>query len=451
MEWLNLDISTLRTMAVAVAASASCAIIGCFLVIRGMSLLGDAISHAVLPGIVVAFLLADGRHPVPLLVGAIAAGILTTFLTQSLHRRAGVQTDAGMGVVFTALFAGGVVMISAFDLTHVDLDPDCVLFGDLGVAALRTARFGGFEFPQPLIPLGIAFGLNAALIGLLWKELKITSFDPQLATTLGISSTIVHYAVMSAVSCTAVAAFESVGSILVISMLIVPGATARLLTDRLFPMVVIAAGAATVAAVAGILIAGHFDTVEAPTLSVASGVLFAITVIAAPRHGLLAAWIRRLLLSLRIVAEDVLARVYRHQERQRVDGKLPILGLTFRGLSESVREGAILGGRNTCRVTLWILGWRGLLTHSSSGYLLTDAGLSRAADLIRSHRAWEVYLRENLGVALDHLHEPAHRMEHFLTPELTQDILADAGDLLDPHGRPIPLDAAPSGTEVDRP
>lgn len=438
---LSLDLSTLRTLAVAVAASASCALIGCFLVIRGMSLLGDAISHAVLPGIVVAFLLAGGRHPIPLLLGAVAAGLLTTFLTQSLHRRAGVQTDAGMGVVFTTLFAAGVLMISAFDLGHVDLDPDCVLFGDLGVAALRTVAIGGFEIPQPLVSLAIAFVLDAVLVGLLWKELKITSFDPQLATTLGISSTVVHYAVMTAVSCTAVAAFESVGSILVIAMLIVPGATARLLTDRLLPMVVIAVLIASLSAVIGIVVAGQLDTVEAPTLAVVSGVLFGFAVIAAPRHGLLARWLRRLELSLRIVAEDILARIYRHQERQRTDGKHPILGLTFRGIFESVREGAILGGRNTCRLALWILGWRGLLTHTSSGYLLTDLGLARASKLIRGHRAWEVYLREKLGIPLDHLHEPAHRMEHFLTPDLTQAILAGTDDTQDPHGRPIPIDS----------
>ncbi|MEM7263946.1 MAG: metal ABC transporter permease [Planctomycetota bacterium] len=442
-----LDPGTQGTLLVAILACSSCALIGCFLVLRGMSLLGDAISHAVLPGIVIAFMVTGDRAPVPLLLGAVAAGLLTTFLTQSLHQRAKVESDAGMGVVFTTLFAIGVLLINAASGQNIELDPDCVLFGDLGDAVLRTTEIRGRLVPSPVIPLGIALTLNVVLITLLWKELAVSAFDPKLATTLGISATAMHYTVMAAVSCTSVAAFESVGSILVIAMLIVPGTAARLLTDRLFPMVTISVGFAMVTAVIGILLATKLDTYEAPTLAVTSGVLLAIAVVFAPRHGIAVRWLRRVVLSLRIVAEDILARIYRHQERQRHDGQLPILGLTFRGLAHSVKEGAIFGGRGTCRLALWALGLRGYVRMSASGYRLTPLGEKRASELVRSHRAWEVYLNEQLGTPLDHLHEPAHRMEHYLSPELTQAILEQTDEFRDPHGRPSPHEPSKRDSE----
>ncbi|MCA8960691.1 MAG: metal ABC transporter permease, partial [Planctomycetes bacterium] len=389
-----IDAGTLNTIIVAALASVGCALVGVFLVVRGMSLLGDAISHAVLPGIVIAFLWTGDRDPVPLLVGAVLAGLATAFLTQTLHRRAGVDGDAGMGIVFTTLFAIGVLLIGFAG--NVDLDADCVLFGNLTFAPLRLTTIGGWEIPQPVVPLTLALAIDLLFIGLLWKELGITSFDPHLAKTLGISATLVHYALMSAVSVTAVAAFESVGSILVIAMMIAPAVTARLLSDRLVGMLLWAAGVALLSAVCGVLLAERLDLSHAPVLAVVSGGFTMTALLFSPRQGWIALGLRRGALALRIAAEDILGRLYRHQERQERTKRLPIVGLTDAGLGDPLRRDEIRGGWLRRRWALVALRIRGWIERSPTGYLLTERGLERARDLVRRHRAWELYLSDRL-------------------------------------------------------
>lgn len=233
----------------------SCALLGNFLLLRKMSMMGDAISHAVLPGLAIAYLLSEARSHVSLFLGAVVAGLVTAALIQWLSRRGRVDEGAAMGIVFTSLFALGLLLIvQAAD--HVDLDANCVLYGSLEFAALdRSFKFSllGFEWGMPpaVFSLGLVTCLNIAFISLFFKELRLSSFDPDLAATLGISVNGIHYALMVLVAITAVAAFEAVGSILVIAMLIVPAAIAHLLTDRLLTMVLLSAFLAILAAVCG--------------------------------------------------------------------------------------------------------------------------------------------------------------------------------------------------------
>ncbi|MCH8830843.1 MAG: metal ABC transporter permease, partial [Planctomycetes bacterium] len=225
----------LWTIVVGIACNASCAILGCFLVLRRMSLLGDAISHSVLAGIAVAFLLAGTTAVVPMFVGAMITGVLTAFLTQTISGQGRVSEDASMGIVFTSLFALGVILISQMGRVH--LDTDCVLFGRLDTVSLETTTLWGVVFPHALLMLIPVLAVVLLFVSVFWKELKIVSFDPQLATAMGISAAVVHYLLMTMVSAATVAALHSVGAIVVVAMLIVPAATAHLLTDRLLPMV----------------------------------------------------------------------------------------------------------------------------------------------------------------------------------------------------------------------
>jgi len=278
---------TLVVILVGCLAAASCALVGSFLVLRRMALLGDAISHAVLPGIVIAFLLTGDRAALPMVLGAGALGVITVALVELLNRSRRLKEDASIGVVFPALFSIGVILISRY-ASQVDLDLDCVLYGEIAYTPWDLIFFGTTSIgPKALWVNGGTLLLNILLVGLLFKELKITTFDSGLAASLGFSPVLVHYLLMSAVSVTVVGAFESVGAILVVAMLVVPPATAYLLTDRLGVMLGLGIGLGMVSAVVGYGVARWLDASIAGAIAAVSGVLFILAVALSPRHGLL--------------------------------------------------------------------------------------------------------------------------------------------------------------------
>jgi manganese/zinc/iron transport system permease protein len=413
-------------MVIGAIVSVSCALLGCYLVLRRLSLLGDAISHAVLPGLAVAFFITGTRDLAPMFIGAMAVGMLTAFLSELIHRIGKVKHDASMGVVFTSLFALGVILISSV-ARQVDLDPACVLYGSIETLPLDRVDRLGFEAPARFLPLLMVLLLVVGFVVVLWKELKIVSFDPPLAVTMGISAGLIHYLLMGMVAGTTVAAFEAVGSILVVAMLIAPAATAHLLTDRLWLMMVLAGLHGVVSAVSGTVLAVWLDTSVAGMRAVAAGGLFAMAVIAAPHYGLVGRWSRRAMLSLRIVTEDALAMLYRWSEMS-----------TRRSLS--AREVAqALGGGMMPKIALWLLHRKREIQPVGLGVALTDTGSNRARSLVRSHRLWESYLSKHFALPADHLHEPAERMEHYISPPLGDAIARDVYPAQrDPHGQPIP-------------
>ncbi|MFD1426496.1 manganese/zinc/iron transport system permease protein [Kroppenstedtia sanguinis] len=272
--------------------AASCGFLGCFLILRRMAMLGDAISHAVLPGIVIAFLVSGSRDSLPMLLGAAALGLLCTFLIQSLRSR-GVQNDAAISVTFTFLFAVGIILVSLFT-RQVDLDLDCVLYGEIAYVPWDTLTFFGTNIgPKALWGVGISFLLSLIVVGLLFKEFKIVSFDPQMAAALGIPVLLIHYLLMGLVSITTVASFESVGAILVVAMLIVPSATAYLLTDRLERMLLISVVVGVLSSILGYGFALLFDASIAGSMTVAAGGLFTLAFLFSPLHGVVTRWVIR--------------------------------------------------------------------------------------------------------------------------------------------------------------
>ena len=258
----------------------TCGLLGCFLVLRRMSMVGDAISHAVLPGIVIAFLMSGSRETLPMLLGAGATGLFATFLIEYFHRRAGLQTDAAIGVVFTFLFAVGIILISAF-AGQVDIDQDCVLYGEIAYVPidLWVTSSGTVMGPRPVYILSAVLLLVAVFIRLGYKELKLTSFDPAFASALGISTALWHYLLMGAVSITTVSAFESVGAILVIAFLIGPPATAYLLTHDLKRMLGITTALGIFIAFTGYWMAYWLNASIAGCMAVVTGVCFTVVFI----------------------------------------------------------------------------------------------------------------------------------------------------------------------------
>lgn len=206
----------------------TCGLIGNYLILRRMALVGDAISHSVLPGLAGAYLLSGSLTLPAMIVGAVGAGLLTTFLIEFLHTRSRIKADAAIGITFCSLFALGVVLINAF-ASKVHLDAECVLYGELSYLSRGAHEF----MPHQVLTMSIVALIVAALVVLFYKELLLTSFDALLAGSQGFRPGLMHLMLMGTLSVVIVAAFESVGAILVIAMLILPGATAQLLSTRL--------------------------------------------------------------------------------------------------------------------------------------------------------------------------------------------------------------------------
>ncbi|KZE83471.1 iron ABC transporter [Paenibacillus elgii] len=268
----------------AALVACSCSLLGCFLVLRKMAMIGDAISHSVLPGIVLAFLFSGSRDSLWMMLGASVIGLVTVFLIQWFHQN-GVQSDASIGVVFTALFAAGVVLVSLYT-RQVDLDLDCVLYGEIIHVPWETVEWNGIDIgPKAVWGLGIVLALSALIIGLFYKQFKICAFDPAMAAAVGIPVAFFHYLLMGLVSMTTVASFESVGAILVVGMLVVPAATAYLLTEKLSRMILYSMGVGVLSAVLGYLAAVLLDASIAGCMIVVAGVLFIVALLFSPTHG----------------------------------------------------------------------------------------------------------------------------------------------------------------------
>ncbi|TKD72002.1 metal ABC transporter permease [Pseudalkalibacillus hwajinpoensis] len=277
----------------------TCGIVGCFLILRKMAMLADAISHTVLLGIVLAYLVSHSLEGIYMLIGAGIIGLLTAFLVQVLDS-SGVQSDAAIGVVFTSLFAFGVILLSAF-AGKVHLDVNHALMGEITFIPWNTLTIGGMDLgPSAVWMLGSVLLINLILIFLFYKEIKISSFDPALASAIGIPVMFIHYLLMSMVSITTVASFDSVGAILVVAMLIVPGATAYLLTDKLLVMLVISAAIGVIAAIGGYYAALVWNISISGSMASIAGLIFAMTFILSPKHGLMS----KIIAKRSIVAEQ---------------------------------------------------------------------------------------------------------------------------------------------------
>ncbi|MBB6448392.1 manganese/zinc/iron transport system permease protein [Geomicrobium halophilum] len=265
----------------------SCGIVGVLLILRKMAMLSDAISHTVLLGIISSYLITNSLDGFYMFIGAAIVGVLTTVFVQLLNS-AGVQSDAAIGVVFTFLFAIGVILVSMF-ARDVHIDVEHSIMGEIAFIPWMTVDWFGIEgIPQAVWMLGFVLIIDLFLILLLYKEFKLSSFDPGLAAALGLPVGLLHYVLMGMTSITAVASFDAVGAILVVAMLIAPGATAYLLTERLHMMFILSAVFGVIAAVTGYFIAAWLNASIAGMMATMAGVLFLLAFIFSPTHGIIA-------------------------------------------------------------------------------------------------------------------------------------------------------------------
>ena len=451
LEFIRVDLSA---MLAGVFAAVACGVLGNFLVLRRLSLMGDAISHAVLPGIMGAFIFAESRDPLLMLAGAAGAGVMTAGLVEVIKRFGRVESGAAMGVTFSIMFALGVVMLEQVS-RHVHLDADCVLYGNLenvtwwgapaepeaylrwqtyrGVLDEQLGRHVNGVPPQTVILAGAAL-LVIAFVVALFKELRLAAFDAGLASALGFRAGALHLLLMVVVAIATVAAFEAVGSILVIAMLICPAATARLLTDRLSRQVWLSAVIAATSSIGGYILGafgpgwfGRENAINAAgMMCVTAGAMLVAAIFLSPTHGIVAKAVRRFSLGVLVLREDLLALLYRAEE---VAGAAHVVDLNAarRSLGEGWR----------CSIALRQSRTRGDVRFDRHGLTLTESGRRRARSIIRSHRLWETYLVREVGLRPDHVHDTAMILEHLrehgqrLEPQ-------DATVTLDPHDRGIP-------------
>lgn len=269
----------------------SCGLIGVFLILRKVAMMADAISHTVLLGIVIAFIITRELSGVHMLVGAVFAGLLTAILVQWLNSL-NVQQDASIGTVFTTLFAIGVILIEVF-VGNAHLDVQHALMGEITFIPwdkISLPFIGGI--PKVTALLALVFMIVLFFIVAFYKEWKITTFDPALAASLGIPVLLMHYVFMSLVSITTVASFDAVGAIMVVAMLITPATSAYLWTDKLSIMLVLSGLFGIISAVVGYYIAALIDTSISGSMAFATGILFLISFIFSPKHGLLSKYVK---------------------------------------------------------------------------------------------------------------------------------------------------------------
>jgi manganese/zinc/iron transport system permease protein len=342
---------------IAVVVALSCALPGVFLVLRRMAMLSDAISHAILPGIVVAFFLTQDLSSPFLIFGAAVAGVLTVALVEVLRRTGLLKEDAAIGIVFPALFSVGVLLIARY-AGDVHLDVDAVLLGELAFAPFDRIALAGVDLgPRSLLVMGGILGMNVLFLSVFFKELKLSTFDAALAASLGFAPGLLQYALMTVVSITMVGAFDAVGSILVVALMVAPPAAAYLLTDDLRKMVLLSGAGAVISALGGYWMARGLDVSIAGSMATISGLWFVVVLMLAPERGVVFRMRQRTRQRAAFACDMLLIHLYHHE-----------------GLPEADRE---------CRIDHLEdhLGWQpafadmAMRTARKAGYLRVEAGL----------------------------------------------------------------------------
>lgn len=292
----------------------ACAIPGTFLVLRKMALISDAISHSILPGLVLGFFITHDLNSPLLIVMAALTGVITVILVEFIQKTRLVKEDTAIGLVFPVLFSIGVILI-AKNANDVHLDTDAILLGELAFAPFDRFLVDGLDLgPKSLWVIGTILLITIGLLFSFFKELKISTFDAGLATTLGFSPVIIHYGLMSVASITIVGSFDAVGAILVVALMIAPAATAYLLTDNLKKMLGLSVLFGVFSAIAGYWLAHWLDASIAGSMTTILGIVFLIVYLFAPKRGLISVLYRNKQQQIEVSLLTFLLHLNNHQE-----------------------------------------------------------------------------------------------------------------------------------------
>ncbi|MEW6138701.1 MAG: iron chelate uptake ABC transporter family permease subunit [Thermodesulfobacteriota bacterium] len=399
-------------------AAVVCGVVGCLVILRGMAFLGDALSHAMIAGVAGGYLFMKlvftvEAHAPSMLVGSLLAAIITVSSISFVSRVSRIKDDTAIGIMYTGVFAAGVVLVSVFrNYIHIDLvhfimgDVLGVADADLWVAALAAAAV-------------------LSVIVLFFRYFQLTSFDPIMAASIGMPVVLIDYALTTCVSLVVVSAVSMVGVILVVGLLITPAATAYLLCDRLDRMMFLSALFGVTSVIGGLYLCIWLDSSGGGAIMLFCTFQFIVVLFVAPRYGLLANWMRRRRMVPQQLVEDVLTCVLRAGPR---------------GMSRSSIALHVNASSERLAKALRSMTREGLLEQTDGDFVLTQQGRQEANRVLRAHRLWETYLRQ-VGLAVTEVHRKAHELEHVHDKESVaylDDILGHP--VRDPHGTEIPRD-----------
>ena len=402
----------------------TCGLLGSFIVVRKMALVGDALSHAVLPGVAIGFLWNMSKDPVAIFIGATVAGLLGTVVVRLITDTTRLKDDTALGLVLATFFAVGICLLTMIQRlpTGNKSGIDKFLFG-------QAAAMG----PGDIKLMAVVTVLTLVVILVFYKEFLVTSFDPGFARAAGLPAQAAHYALMLLLAFAIVIALQAVGVVLVSAMLITPAAAAYLLTDRLHHMLWLSSLFGLLAGALGSFVSflgPNFPT--GPFMVLAATSVFALAFLFGPRHGVINRWLRQRSRSARIQRENTLKSIYHVLEGRDFKGE----GVSMRELAERRRETVEEAARQSASLRR-----HGLATLGEEGNLvfLTPGGWQVACNIVRNHRLWELYLTHAAQIAPDHVHDDAEKIEHVLGDEVVRQIERRLEDATrDPHGRAIP-------------
>lgn len=405
----------------------SSGLLGGFMVVRRLALIGDTISHAVLPGIMMGYLWHLEKDPVALFVGAVIAGVLGSVFVSMIRQTTRIKQDAALGIVLGGFYALGILIKSIIQrgAGGDQSGLDDFLFGN--AAALSSGD---------VILMAVVTGLALLLVGIFYRQFFVSSFDETFAESLGVPSQVFHYLLMVLLAFAIVVALQAVGAVLVSAMLIIPPATAYLLTDRLHKLLLLSVVIGVVASVGGAFFS--FLSTGLPTgpfMIVSAAACFVMAFLFSPSHGVLPRVMRRREQTKRIQRENTLKAMYHLIEEAEGD-------TGQRRHRVSVESLMTKRGRDTAEFDAEIaaLVRHDLARRENGSIELTETGWTRAQEIVRNHRLWELYLTNAADIASDHVHDDAEIIEHVIGAELVAELEKQLKNArIDPHGSNIPV------------
>ncbi len=416
------DVSVRYALLGSVLLGLGCGLLGGFVVVRRMALVGDALSHAVLPGVALGFLWNMTKDPLAIFVGATVAGLLGTALVGALTRTTRLKEDAALGLVLATFFAAGMCLVTMIQRlpTGNKSGIDKFLFG-------QAAALGADDLALMAVVTAAVLGLVIAF----YKELLVTSFDPGFARSSGVPARWIHHGLMLLLAAAVVTALQAVGVVLVSALLITPAAAAYLLTDRLHRLLLLASLFGVLAGVLGAFVSFLRPGLPTgPLMVVAASTVFTGAFLFGPRHGVLARWWRQRSGTARMRRENTLKAMFHVLEADETGGEaLSVLSLA--GRRKETETEALRQVDELVR--------HGLATREGDTLYFTPAGRRRAGEIVRNHRLWELYLTQSANIAPDHVHDDAERIEHVLGEQVVRDLERRLNYAkVDPHGKAIP-------------
>ncbi len=379
-------------------------LLGCFLVLRRISLVGDALGHAILPGIGFSFMIIGAKSTLPLLAGAIVAGVLYSLVLGFVSRQRRVRPDSALGLTFTAFFGLGIVLLSYIQNspTGSQAGLDKFLFG-------QAAAISMVDIKVSIILLVI----TALAIVALFKQLQVFSFDATFASSIGINTALYHYLMMVLFTLTIVISVQAVGVVLVVALLIIPPTTAHLLVDRLRSMLILSGFIGLLSGAIGSLFSYLYSGIPTgPMVVLASASIFAFALLFAPTSGAVPKLLRKRQRRRRTELENLLKSLLEFNRHRNVEDSTPIALDDYLRFSESDPDWTSRQIKRAQRAKLLLPGDKG------DTLVLTDAALNSARRILRNHILWELYLDQYTDIAADHVHFDAERIEHVLTPDI---------------------------------